>query len=110
LQKCADYNQWVFYPRNICPYCWSTHLEWCSASGNATLKTWSIIHRPGHPDWQGVSPYVLGVVESEEGPTMLTQLLVDSHQELRIGLPCKFPIQSVMMFGYLFSKLTTDNK
>jgi len=36
--------------------------------------------------------------------------MVEEHQELRISLPCKFPIQSVMMFGYLFSKLTTDNK
>jgi hypothetical protein len=36
--------------------------------------------------------------------------MVEEHQELRISLPCKFPIQSVMMFGYLFSKLTTDTK
>lgn len=87
LQKCGDCNQWVFYPRNICPHCWGNHLEWQSASGKATLKTWSIVHRPGHPGWQAVSPYVLGVVQLEEGPSMLTHLLVENDQELKIGLP-----------------------
>ncbi|WP_338470975.1 OB-fold domain-containing protein [Niallia sp. XMNu-256] len=87
LQKCKDCNEWIFYPRNICPHCWSNQLEWLPASGKATLKTWSIVHRPGHPGWQSVAPYVLGVIELEEGPTMLTHLLVDSHEELKIGLP-----------------------
>ena len=36
--------------------------------------------------------------------------MAEEYQELRIDLPCKFPLQSVMKFGCLFSKLTTDNK
>src|SRR4051794_34791054 len=87
LQKCNDCNEWVFYPREICPHCWSTYLEWTPASGNAALKTWGIVHRPGHPAWQEVAPYVLGIVELEEGPTMMTHLLLELDQELHIGLP-----------------------
>ncbi|MEH7378856.1 Zn-ribbon domain-containing OB-fold protein [Bacillus sp. JJ1533] len=89
LQKCEDCGKWVFYPRSHCPHCWSNHLEWKPASGNGRLKTWSVVHRPGHLAWAEVAPYVLGVVELEEGPTMLTHLLVQPNQELKIGLPLK---------------------
>jgi uncharacterized protein len=87
LQKCADCDQSVFYPRTICPHCWSDRLEWTPASGNARLQTWCIVHRPGHPAWGEVAPYVLGVVKLDEGPTMMTHLLLDSVRDLQIGLP-----------------------
>ncbi|WP_010677616.1 Zn-ribbon domain-containing OB-fold protein [Bacillus timonensis] len=89
LQKCKDCGEWVFYPRSHCPHCLSNQLEWTPASGKGKLKTWSIVHRPGHPAWAAVAPYALGVVELEEGPTMLTHLLVDPNQEFKIGLPLK---------------------
>lgn len=87
LQKCIDCGQWVFYPRTHCPHCWSDHLKWTLASGKGRLKTWCVVHRPGNPAWEAVTPFVLGVVELEEGPTMLSHLLLNSHQSLRIGLP-----------------------
>lgn len=87
LQKCCDCSKWVFYPRSHCPHCWSNQLEWVPASGKGKLKTWSVVHRPGHPAWGEVAPYTLGVVELKEGPTMLTHLLVEPNQELKIGLP-----------------------
>ncbi|MBS4209389.1 OB-fold domain-containing protein [Bacillus sp. FJAT-50079] len=87
LQQCGDCQQWVFYPRTICPHCWSNNLEWKAASGKAKLKTWGIVHRPGHPAWSEIAPYVLGVVELEEGPTMMTHLLLDPEEEFKIGLP-----------------------
>ncbi|MEK3889941.1 Zn-ribbon domain-containing OB-fold protein [Bacillus sp. FSL K6-3431] len=87
LQKCVDCKQSVFYPREICPHCWSANLEWAPASGHARLKTWGVVHRPGHPGWQAVAPYILGIVELEEGPTMMTHLLLDPVQDLHIGLP-----------------------
>src|SRR5699024_3770318 len=68
------------YPRAHCPHCLHNHLSWKEASGNAKLKTWSIIHRAGHPAWQGKAPYVVGIVELEEGPSMLTHLLIEQDK------------------------------
>ncbi|WP_258000265.1 Zn-ribbon domain-containing OB-fold protein [Bacillus sp. Marseille-P3661] len=85
VQECGDCEKSVFYPRTHCPHCWSNRLEWKSASGKARLKTWSVVQRPGHPGWQAVTPYVLGIVELEEGPSMMTQLLVESPNQLKIG-------------------------
>jgi len=86
LQRCEDCGKWVFYPRSHCPHCWSPRLTWHDASGRGTVKTFSIIHRPGHPAWNAVAPYALGLIQLEEGPTMLSTLVDVDHAALHVGL------------------------
>lgn len=86
IQQCSDCKKYVFYPRTHCPHCWSNNLDWKAASGKAQLKTYSIVHRPGgHPGWQAIAPYPVAVVELEEGPSMMTQILTDAPESLKMG-------------------------
>ena len=78
IQHCDQCGQHVFYPREICPHCWADALRWIDASGRATLKSWSRIHKPGHPGWIAAAPYVVGIVSLQEGPTMLSHILSDA--------------------------------
>ncbi|OSP54770.1 Zn-ribbon domain-containing OB-fold protein [Pseudoruegeria sp. SK021] len=80
LQLCGGCQQHVFYPREICPHCWSGDLHWVPASGQGTLKSFTIVHRPGHPGWMAVTPYTVGLVALAEGPTMLSHILGDAPQ------------------------------
>jgi uncharacterized OB-fold protein len=102
LQHCSDCRRWVFYPRQICPHCWSRNLSFAPASGRGRLKTWSVIHRPGHPGWEPIAPYAIGLIELAEGPTMLSHILTDApalHLPLQVSftrvggetLPCFGP-------------------
>lgn len=110
LQKCNDCGKWVFYPRTHCSHCWSIHLQWQQGSGRGKLTTWSIVERPGHPAWQPATPYVLGIVELEEGPTMLTHLLIDSQDDLKIGLPLQMrPIEINGIWLPFFKPLSTKS-
>lgn len=93
VQRCEDCNEAVFYPRALCPHCWSANLRWERASGRGTLKSFSVVHKPGHPAWLAVAPYVVGLVRLEEGPTM-TSLILAGSAEPRVGQalelhPCK---------------------
>lgn len=78
IQRCSDCEEAVFYPREICPHCWSEHLSWFEASGNGMLKSFSVVHKPAHPGWVPVAPYIVGLVELEEGPTMLSHILANN--------------------------------
>ncbi|TFJ92105.1 Zn-ribbon domain-containing OB-fold protein [Lentibacillus salicampi] len=80
LQFCDDCSRAIFYPRGHCPHCFSDQLTWKEASGQGRLKTWSIIYRTGHPAWQEKTPYVVGVVELADGPSMLTHLLIEPSE------------------------------
>ncbi len=72
LPRCKGCGQCHFYPRAICPFCWSKDLEWIKASGKGKLHTFSIPQRPvlGIP-----VPFIAAIVELEEGPRLATNIV-----------------------------------
>lgn len=94
IQRCGSCGEYVFYPRPICPHCWADALEWGDVTGQATLKSFSIIHKPGHPGWREAAPYPVGLVTLKEGPTLLSHI-VTNHLELSIGAALRFTPQNI---------------
>jgi uncharacterized OB-fold protein len=74
IQACDDCGTRYFYPRPLCPACLSRRVRWIEASGHARLHTFVINHRPprGFPI---PGPYVLGIVELDEGPRMMAVIV-----------------------------------
>lgn len=84
LQRCTRCREAIFYPRPICPYCWSPNLTWEQAAGTGTITTFSQIWKPGHPGWLPIAPYYVGLVKLPEGPTMLSHILTDG-MDMHVG-------------------------
>ena len=76
LQRCDECGQVYFPPRPFCGDCGSRSVSVFLASGKGTLYSYVINHRPA-PGFDG--PYAIAVVELEEGPRMMTNI-VDSPQ------------------------------
>ena len=74
IQRCRACSTAFFYPRNVCPECLSGDLDWFTASGRGRLHTFSIVYR-GLKVTPLPTPYVLAVVELEEGPRLMTNLV-----------------------------------
>lgn len=72
IQRCRDCGQAYFYPRPDCPHCASADTEWFTASGDATLHSYVINHRPA-PGFD--PPYVIAVVELAEGPRLMSTVV-----------------------------------
>ncbi|OAJ55992.1 hypothetical protein A6V36_30355 [Paraburkholderia ginsengiterrae] len=89
LQHCDDCSHWVFYPRSHCPHCWSRSLSWKEASGLGKVKSFTDIHRPGHPAWEAVTPYTVALIRLDEGPTMLSTVIDTPRELLTVGQPVK---------------------
>jgi uncharacterized OB-fold protein len=90
IQRCRDCGRPYFYPRPFCPRCFSEDVEWFTAGGRARLHTYQIIHR-GPPSFAREAPYVLAVVELEEGPRMMTNLVDVEPQPA--SLPVDMPLE-----------------
>ena len=73
--------------------CWSTNVEWVEASGRATLYTWSVVHRNDLPPFPERVPYVAAVVDLEEGPRMMTNVVDCEFDALEIGMPLEVVFQ-----------------
>jgi uncharacterized OB-fold protein len=86
LQRCEACREAAFYPRAICPHCWSPRLRWEASSGRGALRSFSVVHKPGHPAWRPIAPFTVGLVRLEEGPVM-TSLILASNIEPSVGAP-----------------------
>ncbi len=88
LPRCRQCGPFFFYPRATCPRCLSSDLEWQVVSGRGTLHTFTIVHR-GPRNFPLPSPYVMAIVELDEGPRMMTNLVgvTPDPETLEIGMP-----------------------
>jgi uncharacterized OB-fold protein len=72
LQRCDDCAHTYFPPRPFCPSCASRDVEIVEASGAATLYSY-VINQRSMPGYE--APYSIAVVELEEGPRMMTNIV-----------------------------------
>ncbi len=96
LQHCRKCDGWVFYPRAACPHCLSADLEWHRTSGRGTLHTFTVAYR-GQKGFPLGSPYVIAIVQLDEGPRLMTNLVgVDPDPaRIRIGMPVEVVFEDV---------------
>lgn len=71
VNACRSCGHVSLYVRPFCPQCWSEDVELIPASGRARLYTWSVIHQNAAP-FHTRTPYVLAMVDLEEGPRLMT--------------------------------------
>ncbi|WP_151448722.1 Zn-ribbon domain-containing OB-fold protein [Lacisediminimonas profundi] len=85
IRKCKFCGVLHFMPRYLCPSCWSTDLEWIQASGRGTVHSYSVIRRASDPEFSDRVPYVVALIDLEEGPRMMANILGDDALDIRIG-------------------------
>lgn len=79
LPYCTECERFFFYPRTVCPECTSSAIEWRTASGRGRLASYVISQRPS-PGVREEAPFVIALVELEEGPRLMS-ILVDVEPE-----------------------------
>jgi uncharacterized OB-fold protein len=89
LQRCRDCHKRVFYPRVVCPFCLSEHLEWFTASGKGKVYSYTVVRRAMHPAFRVDVPYVLAIVELDEGPRLTTNIVGVVPEEVRVDMPVR---------------------
>jgi len=90
LMRCRACGAWRLPSRPRCPDCWSTDTEWARASGRGTLYSFGRMHQK-FPGFEGETPYLYAVVELEEGPRIVSNVVGMADEELR----CDMPLQAV---------------
>jgi uncharacterized protein len=86
LQRCEGCHGYLFYPRYLCTRCGSGKLRWEQVSGRGTVFTYTVARRPTHPAFADRVPYVIAVVELEEGPKLTTNIVGCEPVDVSIGL------------------------
>lgn len=97
IQRCVSCAQGVFYPRTGCPGCGSRTLEWITTAGRGTVHAFTIAHRGVPAAFKGSAPYVVAMVELEEGARLMTNLVdvEPSPEAVRIGMAVEAVFEDV---------------
>jgi uncharacterized protein len=86
LPRCTACGTHIWYPRTHCPACHAGPVEWVEASGRGRIHTWTVVRRP-RGDWARAGPYVLALVELDEGPRVMTNVVDCDPEALAIDQP-----------------------
>jgi uncharacterized OB-fold protein len=94
VQRCVACGSHQFYPRPFCLSCEERALEWVDTPGSGTIYSATTVRIPVSEDL--TPPYILALVDLDEGPRLLTNIEADTVQigervslawRLRDGLP-----------------------
>ena len=73
-QRCGACGHAQFYPRSLCIQCKSKDLSWQKSSGRATVYSFTEMHRAAIPSYQADVPYLVALLELEEGFRLVTNV------------------------------------
>ena len=95
FQRCRDCGTKRLYPRALCTACLSSATEWVRASGRGIVYSFTVTHQNQSPGFRDELPYVLAIVELEEGPRLMTNVVGCAPDAVRIGLPVQAVFEDV---------------
>jgi uncharacterized OB-fold protein len=88
LQHCGACGYVIFFPREICPQCWSTELEWKKHSGRGSVVSCSRVYSHVTEPFVNESPVMLAEIELVDGGAMLARIVdVSRDVEIERGAP-----------------------
>ena len=87
FQKCRQCGFVRWPPSFLCPRCYFREAEWIISSGRGTVYSYVVYRETYHPSFFGDLPYVVALIELEEGPRFLSNIVGVSPEEVRCDMP-----------------------
>ena len=85
VQRCQGCGK-LYYPVNpICPHCLHMGADWAKLSGKGTVYSFIIAQRRYHPAVP--VPYVVAIIELEDGIRMISNVVECKPEDVRVGMP-----------------------
>jgi len=87
--RCRDCGAYTLMHVPVCPQCLSREVDNVPLGRRARLRYWSVVHHPadGFP-----APYVIGEVQTEEGPIAFAPIVADPAR-LAAGVELAFRLR-----------------
>ncbi|HVF31495.1 MAG TPA: OB-fold domain-containing protein [Acidimicrobiales bacterium] len=88
VQRCDACDVAIFYPREVCPGCLSSEsLSWRESSGRGTIYAASVQEKPANPLMADRVPYVVALVELEDGIRLMSNVVNCEPYDATVGRP-----------------------
>lgn len=95
LQYCRECDRAIHYPRVACPHCGAQELEWRPATGRGRVYSFTVVENNAPSAFLADMPYVVAVIDLEEGVRMLSNVVAADADELRCDMPVEVVFDDV---------------
>jgi uncharacterized OB-fold protein/acyl dehydratase len=93
IQKCSGCGKLRHPPRPMCPYCRSVDWGTVASTGRGVVYSFVVPHYPVVPPFE--FPFVVVLVELEEGVRFVSNLIDVEPGDVRIGMPVELCFETV---------------
>ncbi len=95
LPRCHRCGSYWFPPTATCPECLSTEWEWARSIGRGKIYSFGVYHRVYHKSFQNDVPYAVVVVQLDEGPRLVSNLVNCAPEEFKCDMPVEVIFEDV---------------
>jgi uncharacterized OB-fold protein len=86
IQKCSECEKPRWPSSFMCPYCLSTNTQLFNSSGRGKVYSFVVYHVAYHPSFKDDLPYVVALVDMEEGFRLLTNIIGCAPEEVHCDM------------------------
>ncbi|WP_197746662.1 Zn-ribbon domain-containing OB-fold protein [Mycobacterium saskatchewanense] len=83
VPECVSCGGRFFVPEPLCPYCGSGDWRWVNSQGIGSVYSFTVVHQTVSPDQP--TPFVLAIVELDDGWSMLTHVVDCEVDSVHVG-------------------------
>lgn len=96
LQRCRACGSLRFPAGPVCLKCRSAQTDWVAASGRGNVYSWIVVRHPVPADiYAAEVPYIVALVDLEEGVRMPTNLVDCEPEQVSAGMPVAVTFRAV---------------
>ena len=96
LQRCAGCGRFRFPASAQCPHCHSSAGDWVESCGRGRVYSWIVVRHPVPADiYAGDVPYVVALIDLEEGVRMASNIVGCDASAVRAGMPVEVSFEAV---------------
>jgi uncharacterized OB-fold protein len=93
IQRCENCGHAIFYPRHACTRCASRSLVLQPTSGRGTVYSYTVVSQAPSEAFAADLPYVVALVDLEEGPRLMTNIVDADPSDVAIGMPVRLTFE-----------------
>ncbi|MFW5945661.1 MAG: Zn-ribbon domain-containing OB-fold protein [Candidatus Natronoplasma sp.] len=116
--ECKNCGEIFFPPRDICPECRRESyqkMEEYELKGTGKVVTYTKVYEP-HPEFKDLSPYVMAIIEMDEGVRVTGHLVDIEYEQVERGMKVEASMrklgqespEGLIYYGYKFWPLDDD--
>ena len=87
IPYCNSCSTLFFYPREVCPNCFSKDLGWKKMSGKGHVYTYTHVRQAVPPSFQSANGHIYAIVQLDEGPKIPSGISGCETEEVYVDMP-----------------------